>query len=126
MSVRHRLVVCTSCRERGEERGARNGVAGTRLFSSLSNRLESWCRRRSFEVVSHECLSACTRPCVIALRAPGKFTYVFGDMAPLRSELVIVETAALYAEAPTGYLDRDARPAPMRGAILARVPPFGE
>jgi predicted metal-binding protein len=74
-------------------------------------------------VAPYECLSACTRPCVVALRAPGKYTYVFGDMAPMKSEHSIVECAALYADRPDGFLNREDRPPTMRAAILARVPP---
>lgn len=122
MTEKHRLIVCVSCKDR-EARGARGERAGARLYESLSSRLDSWSRRRSFVVAPYECLSACTRPCVVALRAPGKYTYVFGDMAPMKSELSIVECAALYADRSDGFLNRDDRPPTMRAAILARVPP---
>ena len=123
MTAKHQLVVCVSCRSSGDGRKAQTERAGARLYESLSTRLDAWSRRRGFIVTPYECLSACTRPCVVALKAPGKYTWVFGDMAPMRSELSIVECAGLFRDADDGFLPREARPPAMRGAILARIPP---
>jgi predicted metal-binding protein len=66
----------------------------------------------------------CARPCGVALRAPGKFTYVFGDLEPEATESAVIECATLYRSAPAGYLPREERPHVLRAGILARVPPL--
>jgi len=75
-------------------------------------------------ILPYQCLSVCSRPCAIALRAPDKFTYVFGDLAPHHSESAIIECATLYRRAPAGFLPREDRPPALRAGILARVPPL--
>lgn len=66
----------------------------------------------------------CQRSCGIALRAPGKHVYVFGDMRPGETEDAIVECASLYRRTPSGFLVREERPPVLRAAILARIPPL--
>lgn len=73
-------------------------------------------------ILPYECLSVCPRPCGIAMRAPGKFTYVFGDLKPGETESAVIECATLYRRAPTGFLPREDRPHVLRAGILARVP----
>jgi len=58
------------------------------------------------------------------LRAPGKFTYVFGDAKPRETESAIIECATLYRNSKTGFLPREQRPLTLRAGILARVPPL--
>ena len=82
MSAPHHLFVCTSCRQQGDGKEPREQGSGAQLFRNLSERFASWARREDFVIVPYECLSVCARPCGIALRAPGKFTYVFGDLKP--------------------------------------------
>lgn len=120
----HHLFVCTSCRHPGDVKSPLQLRAGGRLFSNLTKQFEPWARRTDFVIVPYECLSVCPRPCAIALRAPGKFTYVFGDIKPGQTESAIIECANLYRRAPTGFLPREHRPAELRAGILARVPPL--
>ena len=124
MSVPHRLFVCTSCRQPREGKEPREQRSGARLFRNLSERFASWARREDFVIVPCECLSVCPRPCGIALRAPGKFTYVFGDLKPGETETAVIECAMLYRRAPTGFLPREERPHVLRAGILARIPPL--
>jgi predicted metal-binding protein len=121
--VKHHLIVCTTCRDKTESRAQRGGPAGARLFASLTSRLDAWSRRRGIEIVGVECLGACTRPCVVALRADGKHTYLLGDLGPMRSELALVECTALFADSPTGNLPRESRPPALRGSVIGRIPP---
>jgi predicted metal-binding protein len=124
VSAAHHLFVCTSCRQAGEGKEPRDLRSGAQLFRNLSERFSTWARREGFVIVPYECLSVCPRPCGIAMRAPGKFTYVFGDIGPGETESAVIECATLYRRAPTGFLPREDRPHALRGGILARIPPL--
>lgn len=116
--------MCTSCRQRGESKEPREQRSGAQLFRNLSEYFVNWARREDFVIAPCECLSVCPRPCAVALRAPGKFTYVFGDLKPRSSELAVIECASLYRRSDTGVLPREARPEALRAGILARIPPL--
>jgi predicted metal-binding protein len=120
----HQLVVCTSCRLPKEEREPREQRAGARFFRGLEERFGSWARREGFLITPYECLSVCGRPCGVALRAEGKFTYVFGDLEPGRHESALIECATLYRRKGSGFLPREERPLELRAGILSRIPPL--
>ena len=120
----HHLFVCTSCRASGDVKEPRDGRPGARFFANLTARYASWARREGFVIAPYECLSVCSRSCGVALRAPGKFTYVFGDLKPGETEGALIECATLYRHAKVGFLPRDERPLPLRAGILARIPPL--
>jgi len=124
VSAAHHLFVCTSCRYPGETKDSTSHRSGTHLFESLVTHYARWASREGFVIRPYECLSVCPRPCGIAMRAPGKFTYVFGDVKPGQTESAVIECASLYRRAPTGFLPREERPPALRAAILARVPPL--
>lgn len=71
------------------------------------------------------CLSGCKRPCAVALLAPGRVTYLFGDLpADAVSAGELVRAARDHAATRDGWLPRAARPERLRAGILARVPPL--
>jgi predicted metal-binding protein len=120
MNSRLHLFVCTSCRPKGDPASPRPGQV---LFECLSSEHAAWARRLGVTIEPTECLSVCPRPCGIALSAPEKWTYVFGDVKPGRDEAAVVECATLYARSVNGHLPREERPLVLRQGILARVPP---
>ena len=124
MGASHHLFVCTSCRQPGEGKKHRDMRSGEALFRNLSSRYAKWARREDFAIVPYECLSACKRACGVAMRAPNKFTYVFGDVLPNETESAVIECATLYRSKPTGFMPRDERPHVLRASILSRVPPL--
>jgi predicted metal-binding protein len=69
-----------------------------------------------------ECLSNCSRGCSIALRGPGRWTYVYGNLAAGDAETVR-EGAARYRAAPDGRVPWRERPEHFRRNCIARVPP---
>jgi predicted metal-binding protein len=72
-------------------------------------------------VTQTECLSGCTRPSALAVRAPGKTAYLFGEIseADLPDLLTFLR---LYTESPDGTL-ADARPlGALRHKAMARIP----
>ena len=71
-----------------------------------------------------ECLSVCKRPCTVALAAPGKWTYVVGDLN--RDDHIddIVTAAPRYAATPDGLVPWRERPLPFRKGVISRTPPL--
>ncbi|TAJ42093.1 MAG: DUF1636 domain-containing protein, partial [Chitinophagaceae bacterium] len=70
------------------------------------------------------CLSSCSRACSVAFQAPGKHTYLFGDLVPdAETAEHVLACAGLHAAASDGNLLRNERPARLRSGILARLPP---
>lgn len=111
------LYVCTSCRREGDDpEGPR---AGARLMAELSARAD-----RSLRVEAVECLSVCKRPCTVAVAAPDRWTYVYGDLDPAESAAIILDGIAAYAVTPDGIVPWKQRPAAFRTGVIARIPPF--
>lgn len=71
-----------------------------------------------------ECLSNCSRGCTIALRAPGRWTYIYGNIDPTRDLDAIREGAAKYVAQPEGLVPWRERPEHFRKNCIARVPPL--
>lgn len=72
-------------------------------------------------VATVDCMSGCTRPSTVAVRAPAKTAYLFGDVTAedLPDLLTFLR---LYRDAPDGNL-ADARPiGALRTKAIARIP----
>lgn len=112
------VIVCTTCRPPGVSRD--ETAAGSLLFEAVQ-RLQA---PPSVRVRGMACLSSCGRACSVAFQAPGKHTYLFGDLVPdaQTAEHVLV-CAGMHAAAPDGNLLRNQRPERLRSGILARLPP---
>ena len=117
-----RVYVCTTCRapdDLSDEPAARGGARLARALES-----ESLSRGGSIEIVPVECLSVCKRPGTVALAAPGKWTYVIGDLDPATAAPAILDGAALYALSPDGIVPWRERPQAFRKGVVSRVPPL--
>lgn len=115
--------VCVTCRGPDDGGDATDERSGARLFRAL--RGEAAARGLAIPVQPVECLSVCKRPCTIGFAAPGKWTYVYGDLAPGTSADVILAGAALYAVAPDGIIPWRSRPDALKKGVVARMPPLG-
>lgn len=106
----HRIVVCSTC-------DGRDGKAfAARLRAALA------ARGLGFAVQDHDCLSNCRRPLGIAFAAPGKATYLFGDIDPQRDLSDTLAFAAMYADSDDGWIE-DARGAGrLRHCLVGRLP----
>jgi predicted metal-binding protein len=113
--------VCTTCRRKDllEKDGQVPG--GALLYDEVSRAARG---KPGLRVQPYKCLSACDRPCTVALSSPGKFTYVFGGLDPLESAADIVRTAELFRDKPDGLMPRAERPPRLQPGIVARVPPM--
>lgn len=111
------LIVCTTCRPAGAARA--EPAAGALLFEAVS----ALASPEGVRVRGLACMSACSRACTVALQAPGKHSYLFGDLAPDEATARdVLACAALHAAAEDGTLMRNARPERLRSGILARLP----
>ena len=111
-----RLYVCTTCRDAAHSAEAPS--AGTRLHAALLAAPAN----PEIEVVGVECLSACKRACSVSFTAPGKWTYVFGDLPAEVAAETVLRGARLYAESHDGIIPWKLRPDALKKGALARVP----
>lgn len=73
-------------------------------------------------MIGTACMSGCARPCTAAFRAPGKATYMFGDLDPAADREALIEFAHLYAAREDGQTRLMERPKPLRRKTLGRIP----
>ena len=111
-----RLYVCTTCRDAAHSAEAPS--AGARLHAALV----AGDPDPAIELVGVECLSACRRPCSVSFTAPGKWTYVFGDLPAEGSADTVLRGARLYAESADGIIPWKLRPDALKKGAVARVP----
>jgi predicted metal-binding protein len=114
------VYVCTTCRDPADPPEAER--AGARLHRAV----EALAAQRGdpVEIVAVECLSVCKRPCTVALSAPGKWTYVYGDFPPETGAAMLLDGAALYAQASDGLIPWRQRPDALKKGVVSRMPPF--
>jgi predicted metal-binding protein len=108
------LLVCVTCKS-GEEQ------VGAGLFAALERRLTG---ESGIALRPVECLSACKRPCTIALAAPGKWSYVVGDLTREAHVEDIVIAARRFAAAADGLVPWRDRPIAFRKGVVSRTPPL--
>lgn len=118
------ILICTTCRPRLAATDA--PPAGRTLLEAVSKVIEGSARpgsRPAPHLRGIACLSGCTRACTMALQAPGKHTYVFGDLqADAETAVEVLACAVLHQQSKDGSLPRGARPARLRKGILVKVP----
>ncbi|MCW5671090.1 MAG: DUF1636 domain-containing protein [Hydrogenophaga sp.] len=115
------VIVCTTCRPPGAPRD--EPAAGALLFEAVQAAQGRGAEPR-VRVRGMACLSSCSRACSVAFQAPGKHTYLFGDLLPdAETAEHVLACAGLHAAASDGNLLRNERPARLRSGILARLPP---
>jgi predicted metal-binding protein len=111
------LLVCTTCRLPDTDPAAPRPGAG--LADLLAAEAPA-----GVQVVPVECLSNCKRGCTVALRGPGRWTYVYGDLDPSLHVPTILDGTALYRDTPDGLVPWRARPEHFRKHCIARIPPL--
>jgi predicted metal-binding protein len=111
--------VCVNCRADGD---TPNAPAGAQFFNVLRDAAEA--AGSSAQIRPVQCLSVCKRPCTVALSAPGRYTYLFGDLDHDAGIAALLDGARIYAEQEHGYMLWRERPEPLRRGVIARVPPL--
>lgn len=117
--VSTKVYVCITCKVTGEDTEER---AGARLFRMLND--QNILSDEPIELVSVECLSVCKRPCTVSFAAPGKWTYVYGDLPAETAAETILEGAALYSKTTDGLIPWKQRPDALKKGVVSRVPPL--
>ena len=112
------IFVCGSCKP-GDDGDAR---PGQRLIETLSARLAG--SESGIELRSVDCLAVCKRQATISFVAPGKWTYVIGDIDVDAHIDDVIAAARAYAESETGVVAWKQRPMFFRKGVIARVPPL--
>jgi predicted metal-binding protein len=116
------LLVCVTCRS-AQPSALAEDAAAPRAGAVLLSALEAAGLPETVRVVPVECLSNCTRGCTVALRAPGRWSYVYGNLdASLTG--VLADGVARYAAAPDGLVPWRERPEHFRRNCIARLPPL--
>ena len=113
------LYVCTTCRDADHVLGQGAPCAGARLYANI----KAAAADALIEIVPVECLSVCKRTCAVGFTAPGKWTYVYGDLPAETAAEVVLAGAKLYAEAPDGLIPWRQRPDALKKGAVARLPP---
>jgi predicted metal-binding protein len=110
------VYVCITCGQAGEpDREPRPGAL-------LADATERAAAGTEVEVRRLRCLANCTRGPTAAMRCNGSWTYVFGDLDPACADALIAG-ARLLAGSAGGILPWRGRPEPLKGRMIARVPP---
>lgn len=71
------------------------------------------------------CLAACEKACTLSLSGPGRWSYVYGQLAEADAP-AILEGARAYAATADGIVPWRTRPEIFRKRTLARIPPSGD
>lgn len=112
------IYVCVTCRAENDPSEVR---AGRRLHDALAAEIGA---DPAVRIVPVECLSVCRRPCTVSFAAPGKWTYVYGDLPPESAAPVVAEAARLYGAASDGLIPWKLRADPIKKGVVARIPPL--
>ncbi len=121
--TKHALYVCKSCSFSLTQRDYLGERGGKHLFNQLVELHQNWLLKADFALEELVCLSACKRPCAIALTGAGKMSLMFGDLPPLNSADAILKLCEQYHASTDGIIQRQQRPEILQQGILARIPP---
>lgn len=116
------IIVCTTCRPAGTPREL--PAAGLVLYEAVMA-LQNAGHAAGLQLRGIACLSGCNRACTVALQAPGKPTYYFGDLsADAETAAQVLICAQQYTHSADGALPRRERPERLRSGILAKLPAY--
>ena len=121
--TKHALYICKSCSFSLTQRDYLGERGGKCLFDRLAELYQNWSLKADFAIEELVCLSACKRPCAIALTAANKTSLMFGDLSPLDSADAILQLCEQYYASTDGIIPRKERPEILQQGILARIPP---
>ena len=110
------LLVCVKCRRDGADADDRR--PGAVLLDAL-DRAET---PRDVRITPVECLQNCEAGCTVALRGPGRWTYVYGNLDPSQAA-DLLDGAARFRDTEDGLIPWRERPEHFKRNCVARVPP---
>ncbi|MBD2182534.1 DUF1636 domain-containing protein [Planktothrix sp. FACHB-1355] len=124
--MQHTLFVCTTCATVWKEGKPQGKSGGEQLLENLNKLHQNWDLKDNFTIQQVKCMSACSHACTISFAAPGKYTYLFGDLPVGDSASAILDCAYQYYAKADGSLPWSERPEPLKKGIIAKIPPLTE
>lgn len=120
------LFVCTSCGKNRQVQAENCPSQGDRLLSQLQTQ-QRHTDSPDLTIQPVQCMGVCEQDCAIALMAPGKRTYLFGNLPTDPTQIEATATAVLtcaqqYQAHPEGTLSYFTRPELLKTRVLARIP----
>ena len=124
VDARASLVVCTTCRAKVRAPG--DAPAGSVLADLLERQAAADPQAAGIAVERMACLFACSAPCAVHLRGPGKIGYVLGWFEPTaEAAAAILAYAAAHARTADGTVPFERWPDGVKGRFIVRIPPPG-
>ena len=111
------LLICVKCR-RGLDLPGEGRRPGKVLADRVAEVLPDGVR-----MTETECLSNCDRGCSVALRGPGRWTFVYGNLTE-DDAATVVHGATLYASVADGLVPWRERSEHFKRNCIARIPPL--
>ena len=113
------LLVCSTCKigELPEPDALRPGAV-------LHQKLATAALPAGVRVRAVECLSNCSQGCTIAVRSPGRWTYIYGNIDPETQVETVVDGVTRYAATVDGLVPWRERPQHFKKNCIARIPPM--
>lgn len=111
------IFVCVACKATDDP----DDSPGARLIEALRARLID---NPDATVEPVECLAVCKRPATLAFAAPGKWTYVVGDLDGVAHVDDVIAAAFSYAASDNGIVPWKERPQCFRKGVVSRLPPL--
>lgn len=116
------ILICDTCKRPGHDETAPD-CDGARLAGLVEAAIAG---QTGLRVRRHSCLMGCGKGCNLAIRAPGKLTYVLGDFEAVADHAdAIAEYARLHAASDTGQVPFRQWPQGVKGHFVSRLPDQG-
>jgi predicted metal-binding protein len=122
---RPRLYICLSCRRRGADAVLEGEPTdGRRLYEAVKALADGMGEGAPVQVLPTLCFANCERGCSVGITAPGKWSYLVGELGPEHAADLLTYAVA-YGKAKTGVVLPSGRPASLQTNVIARFPaPF--
>lgn len=112
--------VCLECGTKAAQPG--EAPAGEKLFDLVSDILNDPALA-TLQPRKVACLGNCDCDCRVALAHPERWSWMLGDVDPLRDEAFLREVIRLWVDAPNGLIPKADRPQALTDKSLGRIPP---
>jgi predicted metal-binding protein len=119
---RPQLFICVSCHDRGAALPPEGEPTdGKRLYDEARALEAAMGTAAPVHVLPTLCFANCERGCSAGISAPGKWSYVLGDLRPEDAADLMLYGEA-YAKARSGVVLPSRRPASLQHSVIARFP----
>lgn len=105
--------ICTTCKPAGLD-----ATIGQSLLDATRTAIASGASVRAVQ-----CLGVCKRPGTVAVTAPDRYTFIFGDLQGEAGAAALAAFVKSYANANFGLVPWRERAESIRRGLVARIPP---